>query len=168
MEDGAERARLRELITEMYPQLHRIARRKLGMERRRHTLEPTGLTNEVVIRLLQRELSGDDPQAVMWAGIVEMRRILIDYGRKHQVRKRYLESLSGEEPMEVIDEAVHIELLLDQLAEIDPRGRQVVELRFFLGLSVKECAEILGLSMRTVSEDWEFAKRWMALRWKNS
>lgn len=157
---------VREMLASVYPELRRIARAKLGGERRGHTLQPTALTNEVVVRLLRREIAGEDPQMLLWAGIVEMRRVLIDYGRRWQVRQRHVESLKFEEKqVEVIEDAVHLELLLDQLEVIDPRGRKVVELRFFLGLSVKECAELLGLSMRTVNEDWEFARSWLAMRW---
>ena len=161
-----ERATLREMITSVYPELQRIARRKLGGERRGHTLQPTALTNEVVLRLLRREIAGEDPQTLLWAGIVEMRRILIDHGRRWQLRRRHDMSETGVEPASALEDAVHLELLLDQLEVLDPRGRKVVELRFFLGLSVKECAELLGLSMRTINEDWEFARSWLAMRWK--
>lgn len=159
-----DRERLRELLVTVYPELRRIARRKLSGERRNHTLQPTALTNEVVVRLLKRELEGEDPQVLLWTGLVEMRRILIDYGRRVQQHTRYLQSLK-EEAAGPVERAVHLELLLDQLEQLDPRAREVVELRFYLGLSVKETAELLGLSMRTVNEDWEFARGWLAQRW---
>ncbi|MEO5951955.1 MAG: ECF-type sigma factor, partial [Chloroflexia bacterium] len=165
-----ERENLRELLATVYPELRRIACRKLSGERRHHTLQPTALTNEVVLRLLRREIEGEDPQVLLWAGIVEMRRILIDYGRRWQMQRNYAESVAarGDGAQEAIDQAVHLELLLDQLEQLDPRAREVVELRFYLGLSVKETAELLGLCMRTVNEDWEFARGWLAQRWRTS
>jgi RNA polymerase sigma-70 factor, ECF subfamily len=165
-EPGADRKLLEELLTTLYPELRRIARKKLSGERRNHTLQPTALTNEVVLRLLRREMAGEDTQTILWAGIGEMRRILIDYGRRWQTRKRHSEELAeSPESINAVDEAVHLELLLDQLEEVDPRARRVVELRFFVGLNIKETAELLGLSMRTVNEDWEFARGWLAQHW---
>lgn len=164
-----DRRKLEDLLTTVYPQLRRIARRKLTGERRNHTLDPTGLTNEVVIRLLRREIEGEDPQVLLWAGIVEMRRILIDYGRRWQLGQKYVQSLPSEEEgsnVRVVEDAVHVNLLLHQLEQLDPRAREVVEMRFYLGLSVKETAELLGMSLRTVNEDWEFARGWLAQRWK--
>ena len=165
-----ERENLRDLLATVYPELRRIACRKLSGERRHHTLQPTALTNEVVIRLLRREIEGEDPQVLLWTGIVEMRRILIDYGRRWQLQKNYTESLAVHEndAQGALDQAVHLELLLDQLEQLDPRAREVVELRFYLGLSVKETAELLGTCMRTVNEDWEFARGWLAQRWRSA
>jgi RNA polymerase sigma factor (TIGR02999 family) len=160
-----EAARLRDLVQALYPELRRLAKRKLSGERKGHTLQPTALTNEVVVRLLRRELSREDPQAILWAGITEMRRLLIDYGRKWQVRKKYLEGLSDEDTIGNVEDAVHLELLLDQLEIVDARARKVVELRYLLGLDMKECAALMGLSMRTIGEDLEFAKGWLGLHW---
>lgn len=164
-----DREKLEELLTTVYPELRRMAKRKLSGERRHHTLQPTALTNEVVLRLLRREIAGEDPQVLLWAGLVEMRRILIDYGRRWQLQRKYSESQveTDEGKTEPVDKAVHLELLLDQLKLIDERAREVVELRFFVGLSVKETAALLGMSMRTVNEDWEFARSWLAKNWGN-
>ncbi len=164
-----DREKLEELLTTVYPELRRMAKRKLSGERRNHTLQPTALTNEVVLRLLRREIEGEDPQVLLWAGLLEMRRILIDYGRRWQLHRRFTETEvnRGEGSTEPVDKAVHLEMLLDQLKLIDERAREVVELRFFVGLSVKETAALLGMSMRTVNEDWEFARSWLAKNWGN-
>jgi hypothetical protein len=118
------------------------------------------LTNEVVLRLLRREIEGKDPQVLLMAGLLEMWRILIDYGRRWQLHRQFTKK--------EVNNTVHLVMLLDQLKRIDARARGVVELRFFVGLSVKETAALLGISMRTVNEDSEFALSWPAKNWGNA
>ena len=164
--------KLKELIASVYPELRRIALAKLRGERRNHTLQATALTNEVVLRLLRRELAGEDAQQLIWSGVQEMRRILIDHGRKWQLRNKHLDSVrlsasSLNAKLLSMGNELHLQMLLDQLETLDPRARQVVELRFFVGLTGQETADFMSLSVRTVAEDWEFARSWLARHWRD-
>lgn len=155
-----------EAIAALYPELRRIARRLISRERTHHTLQPTALANEAVARLLQREAAGEDPRMLIAFGIREMRTILIDSGRRYQTKLR-VDSLTNQEPSSGISlpDLVHLQKCLDELGQIDPRSRHVVELRFFVGLTIQETADFLGVSPRTVNEDWEFARCWLAANW---
>src|SRR5205085_11977849 len=84
----------RALLAGVYPQLRRIARGLLRRERRRHTLQPTALANEAVMRLLRREAAGEDPMSVISFGIRELQTILMDSGRHFQTRSRHEDKLS--------------------------------------------------------------------------
>lgn len=163
----AEKSRedLRETLAALYPQLRRIARQMLSRERRDHTLQPTALTNEAVARLLAREKNDPSPQSVLSFGIREMQTILIDSGRRRQTRTRHEADVAQGPQQRVLDELAHLRDCLEKLGQFDPRARQVVELRFFVGLTINEVAEILGVSSRTVNEDWEFARSWLSAHW---
>lgn len=162
--ERGEALRMRELLAQIYPELRRIAKRKLSGERPSHTLQPTALTHEVVLRLLKREIQGEDPQVLVWAGIVEMRRILVDYGRRWQVLNRYKKSWNGTKAAQPEDDAIAMQVLLDEFEKVDARARAVVELRYFLGLSVDETAALLKVSRRTVMNDWDYARGWLSRR----
>ncbi len=158
---------LRSTLEAVYPQLRRIARSFLARERATHTLQPTALTNEVVARLLKRELAGEDRAAILASGIREMQTILIDSGRKHQLRRANEASFSqdGASGADSLEDLIHLQLCLERLGQVDPRARQVIELRFFTGLSIPETAQFLEISARAVNEDWEFARCWLAQNW---
>ena len=153
----------------VYDELHRMAARYLAGERASVSLQATGLVNELCLRLL-----GWD--AVRWQnrrhffGVSArmMRRVLIDIARRRRADRR-----GGPHviriPLDGVDVAASdpgtdvlaIDLALDRLAAEDPRKAEVVELRFFGGLSVDETAEALGVSPRTVHNDWAFARAWL-------
>jgi RNA polymerase sigma factor (TIGR02999 family) len=137
-------------------------------ERRDHTLQATGLVHEAFIRLLKQEnLAWEDRNHFFGVAAGLMRRILVDYARAHRAGKR-----GGAEPDLPLDEAlvfaversselIALDDSLKLLSEWDPRQSQIVELRFFAGLTEDEIAEVLGISVRTVKRDWAAARAWL-------
>jgi RNA polymerase sigma factor (TIGR02999 family) len=153
----------------VYDELHRMAARYLAGERSAITLQPTALVNELCVRLL-----GWDP--VHWqnrghffgVSASMMRRVLVDIARRRLAERR-----GGADairvPLDSIDvpagepgdDLLAVHMALEDLARSDPRKAEVVELRFFGGLSVEETAAALGVSERTVRADWAFARAWL-------
>lgn len=157
-----------QVIRQVYPQLREMARRLLRHERVDHTLQPTALAHEAFVKLFGE---GMDP-AVAPAKFLsyaahQMRRILIDYSRKHGAKKRGGDAvkipISGTEPDGTpnIDGLLEIDAVLDKLGEVDPRGLQVVELKFFAGFTNEETAAILGVSSTAVDAAWHHARLWL-------
>jgi RNA polymerase sigma factor (TIGR02999 family) len=157
-----------ELVTLVYPELRRIAGHYMRQERPGHTLRTTGLVHEVYVRLFGTERVTWQNRAHFFAAVArEMRHILVDYARARNAKKRpdgnVLVSLSDvdaaaserEEDLVALDEA------LSRLERVDSRASRVVELRFFTGLSEKETAEAMGISISTLKRDWNFAKAWL-------
>lgn len=153
----------------LYDELHRLARSHLRLERKGHTLGATALVNEVYLKLVGRQAidARDRVEFFRIAGST-MRRFLCDYAR---TRKR-LKRGSGRRPMsfdeverflteEEAEEVLALDEALDRLAEIDPRGSEVVQYRFFTGLTMVETAEALGISIKTVQRDWNAARAWL-------
>ena len=149
-------------------ELKRLARHYLRGERPGHTLQPTALINEAYLRLLDwRKASWQNRAHFMGIAANMMRRILVDHARRYRFLKRGGEMVkvsldarqlgsSGRDPdLVALDEA------LTRLAEVDRRKSQVVELRFFGGLSVEEAAEFLKISPRTVKREWSLAQAWL-------
>lgn len=155
-------------IVTVYPELRRIARGMLKRERTYHTLQPTALANEALRRILEREAAGEDPRLLVAYGIREMRTILMDSGRRYQVRLRHVGVTRTQRAPSHnrLEQVVELQRCLERLGELDPRAKQVVELRYLLGLSLKETAQYLGVSERTVGIDWEFARCWLAREWR--
>ena len=165
---GDERAFDR-LIPLVYGELHRMAHRYLARERGDISMQATGLVNEVCLRLL-----GWDP--VRWqnrghffgVSAQMMRRVLVDISRRRRAGRRggpgvvHIPIEDVEVPDERPDtDLVALDRALQELAARDARKAQVVELRFFGGLSMEEIAEALGVSLRTVHNDWAFARAWL-------
>jgi RNA polymerase sigma factor (TIGR02999 family) len=165
---GNESAR-DELVALVYPDLRRIAARHLRQERPGHTLNTTGLVNEMYLRLF-----GDTPvnwqdRAHFFAAVARtMRHILVDYARAREAQKRPDPRLrvsltdaggvaSGEPDLSVVD----LDTALTALDAVDPRASRVVELRYFMGLTEPEAAEAIGVSVATLKRDWSFAKAWL-------
>ena len=159
---------LEELTPLVYEELHRAAKRCISRERRGHTLQTTALINELYLRMIDfRQVSWQNRAHFFAICARLMRRILTDFCRSRQYLKRggALQHISldavpvvacrSRRDLLAIDEA------LNQLAGVDERKSQVVELRFFGGLSVKETAEVLKVSPRTVMGDWKLAKAWL-------
>lgn len=164
---GDEQA-LEKLTPLIYDQLHRVARRYMADERSGHVLQTTALVNEAYVRLFDcRELDWQDRAHFFAACAQLMRRILVDIARAHRYQKR-----GGGVKHVALDEAlgvgqhVHADIrdledALGALTAMDARKSQVVELRFFGGLSVKETAAVLKVSDETVLRDWRLAKAWL-------
>ena len=157
-----------ELVPLVHDELRRIARRHMRQERADHTLQATALVNEVFVRLIDGERVQWRNRAHFFALAARlMRRILVDSARAHGYQKR-----GGGAPVVSLDDAlvvspersreiVALDDALQALAAIDPRKSQVVELRYFGGLSVEETAEALQVSRDTVLRDWRLARGWL-------
>jgi RNA polymerase sigma-70 factor (ECF subfamily) len=155
-----------ELISLLYKDLRRLARYYLAKERPGHTLQPTALVNEAYLRLAKRTgVSWRNRDHFFADTARQMRRILVDYARCHNALRRPrikvpLESVVvciKEQPADLL--AVHE--ALDRLATWDPRQAQIVEMRFFGGLSIEEIATELDLGARTVKRDLSLARAWL-------
>jgi RNA polymerase sigma factor (TIGR02999 family) len=158
---------LDKLMPLVYAELRRLARYYMAGERPGHTLQTTALIHEAYLRLVDHQEMEWQNRAHFFAVAARaMRRILVDHARTRDAAKRgrgarkmSLEDAAAlaERPPELIalDEA------LSDLASVDPRKSQVVEFRYFGGLSVEETAEVLGISPVTVMRDWNTAKAWL-------
>lgn len=165
--NGDEVAR-EELMSVVYQELHRLAHHYMKRESSGHTLQTSALVNEAFVRLVdQRNVRWQNRAHFFGIAAQMMRRILVDYARSRDSAKRGggAPALSLYEAMIVSDkrsaEVVSVHEALEQLARFDPRKGQIVELRFFGGLSIEETAEILGVSPGTVMKDWTLAKAWL-------
>jgi RNA polymerase sigma-70 factor, ECF subfamily len=161
-------AALEELLPLVHQELRRLARRYMSRERPGHTLQTTALVNEAYLKLVNSRHVNWQSRAHFFAISAQlMRRILVDYARDRRYQKR-----GGGVPRVTFDEAlmglrekgrdlVALDDALKGLAGFDPRKSNVVELRFFGGLSVEETAEVLKVSPDTVMRDWRLAKAWL-------
>jgi RNA polymerase sigma factor (TIGR02999 family) len=164
---GDEQA-LDRLTALVYADLHRVAHHYMAGERPSHTLQTTALIHEAYLRLVDvKRINWQNRSHFLAICARLMRRILIDWARKHRSQKD-----GGDAPHLPLEEALivssqpHPDLLevdnaLTRLAAVDQRKSQVVELRFFGGLSVEETAEALHVSSETVMRDWRLAKVWL-------
>jgi len=157
-----------ELIPLVYEELHRLAHRYMGRERIGHTLQTSGLVNEAYLRLIdQSQVRWQNRAHFFGIAAQMMRRILVDHARSRQYAKRGggAEYVSLDEAAIVSPEraagVVALDDALTSLAAMDARKSQIVELRFFGGLSIEETAEVLGVSPGTVARDWTLAKAWL-------
>lgn len=163
--DSAARDALMPLV---HDELRRLAHRYMGRERPDHTLQTSALVNEAFIRLIdQKDVHWQNRAHFFGIAAQMMRRILVDYARKRGVAKRGgnpqcvpLDQVMIVSP-ERAAEIVALDDALNRLAELDQRKSQIIELRFFGGLSIEETAEVLGVSPGTVMRDWTFAKAWL-------
>ena len=163
-----DRAALDRLMPMIYRELRRLAHNYLGRERAGHTLQTTALVNEVYLRLIDvRRVSVQDRAQFFALAAQLMRRVLVDFARERLAQKRGggAAQVSFDEAFlfspERSAELVALDDALDALSGIDRRKSEVVELRFFGGLSVEETAASLGVSPDTVRRDWKFAKVWL-------
>ena len=156
------------LIPLVYDQLRRLARTLLRHERASHTLQPTAIVNDALLRLIgDQNLDWKNRAHFFAVSSNLMRRILIDHARAHRAEKR-----GGDLQKVELDEALHCDwrqsealLALDEalnhLEAYDIRLRKVVEMRFFAGMTEEEIAEALSISTRTVMRDWQLARDWL-------
>jgi len=163
-----EQSALDRLIPLVYQELHRLAHHYMGRERSGHTLQTTALLNEAYLRLVDSAKPSWQSRAHFFAVSAQvMRRILVDWARSRQAVKRGGQErpLELEEALVIADapgaDLVGLDDALKALAALDQRKSEVVELRFFGGLSVEEAAEVLKISPETVMRDWKFAKSWL-------
>jgi RNA polymerase sigma-70 factor, ECF subfamily len=162
---------IHELFPLMYGEMRRLAGRYLARERSNHTLQPTALVNEAWLRL-QNDRAAALPGRTQGLALAAqaMRRVLVDHGRRQKSQKR-----GGRLPHVELDDLLHaartapvpvedlltLEAAITRLEAIDPRGAEIVTLRFFSGMSVPEVAAHLGVSVSTVEAKWTHARAWL-------
>ena len=164
--DG-DRAALDELTPLVYEELHRLAHKHMSRERQGHTLQTSALVNEAYMRLVDYERMQWKDRAHFFAVSSQaMRRILVEHARRHNLKRGgNIQHVSLDEAAVIGgDEDVDLVALdraLTGLARMDPRKAQIVEMRFFGGLSVEDTAEVLKISPITVKRDWRAARAWL-------
>lgn len=161
------------LMPLVYGQLRQVAHRQLSAERAGHTLATTALVHEAYLRLVdQTRVQWQDRCHFFAIASQSMRRVLIDYARRHRALRRG--GLGNGDPprpvsLDVVevpvaeraDALLALDEALERLGQVDPRMTRVVECRFFAGLSESDTAAALGLSKRTVAREWALAKGWL-------
>jgi len=163
-----DRSALDRLVPQVYEELHRLAERYMRQERPDHTLQATSLVNEAYLRLIDvNRVEWRDRTHFLAVAAQMMRRILVEFARNRQRQKRGGGALhvSLDAVPELPDfkerDFVALNDVLSALATRDARMGQVVELRFFGGLTVEETADVLNVSAETVLRDWKTAKAWL-------
>ena len=161
---------LEQLLPLVYEQLRGMAQYQLSLERSDHTLQPTALVNEVLLRFLnQHKLEWHNRSHFMGTIAKVMRQVLVDYARRKCAEKRFPRhgriTLADAERLVVSDENLEEILSLDEaltrLAVIDERQAKVVELFYFVGLSLDDIVQTLNISLSTVKRELQFAKAWL-------
>ena len=172
--DGDPEA-LEELMQVVYKELRRLANHYLRSERPDHTLQPTALVHEAYLRLTnQNQVRWQNRAHFFGVAAQMMRRVLVDHARANCRAKRggAAHKVSLEETINLYqkqdEQIVELDEALTKLREIDSRKCEVVELRYFAGMSVEETAEVLGISCNTVMRDWNMAKAWLYQELKKS
>jgi RNA polymerase sigma factor (TIGR02999 family) len=162
-------AALDEVVRILYDELRTLARSRLRNERVEHTLSATALVNEAYVKLsTQHRIPAASRTQFMAVAATTMRRILVDYARARRRKKRG----GGERPIPLEDvepflsdseaeEVLALNEALDRLAQHNPRAAEVVEQRFYAGLTLEEIAAQLGVNERTVRRDWVVARAWL-------
>jgi RNA polymerase sigma factor (TIGR02999 family) len=164
-----DRSAVDDLIARHYDELRRLAHAYLRREHSADTLQTTGLVNEAYLRLAGVDgLEAHEKTRFFALASTTMRRVLVDYARRRARLKRGAEAerVPLEDVDEMLGEAEADELLaldeaLTRLERINPRGSQVVQYRFFGGLTLEETATLLGTSVKTVQRDWLVARAWL-------
>ena len=164
---GGDQSALDRLTPIVYEELRRLARRYLKREHTGHSLQTTALVNEAYMRLVDyKRMQWQDRAHFFAVSSQVMRRILVEHARRHNLKRGGdVQHLSLEEAAMVGDDRgadlVALDDAMNALARQDPRKVQVVEMRFFGGLSVEETAEVLKVSPVTVMRDWSTARAWL-------
>jgi RNA polymerase sigma-70 factor, ECF subfamily len=161
-------AAMDQFVPLVYDELRRLARRHLAGQRRGHTLQTADLVSEAYLKLVNVKGAGWKDRLHFFAVASQaMRSVLVDYARRRSYAKR------GGNPLRVslseadgvfeqqTAEVVAVDEALSRLAALDPRKAQIVELRYFGGLSVEETAHLLDLSSRTIKREWRWARAWL-------
>jgi RNA polymerase sigma-70 factor (ECF subfamily) len=165
---NGDQAALNELMPMVYQELRQMAKRYMGRQNPGHTLQTTALIHEAYLKLVdQRETRWQNRAHFFGVAAKAMRHILVDYARARQATKR-----GGEARVVSFDEAatafegrtaelVALDDALSALAAFDQRKSQIVEMRYFGGLTVDETAQVLNVSPETVARDWRLARTWL-------
>ena len=159
-----------DLVPLVYQELRKRAAAYLRRERRDHTLQPTALVNETYVRLMgQRRVAWINRAQFFGVASPAMRRILVDHAREREAAKRPAgirvtldEGMRSAAPIDC--EVLMLDSALQELARIDERQAQIVELKYFGGLSEEEVAAVLSLSRTTITREWQSARAWLYRR----
>lgn len=165
--DGNQEA-LNRLMPIVYDELRRLAGGYLRRERRNHTIQPTALVHEAYLRLVkQTHVSLHNRAQFFGLAAKLMRNILVDHARRRRASKRggeqYSISLSRADRLSSKPDVdlIALDNALSDLAAVKPRHAEIVELRFFGGLTIEEAAQVIGVSHATVEREWSFARAWL-------
>lgn len=168
---AGEKSAWDQLVPTVHAELKKVAIGLMKAERAGHTLQPTALVHEAFLRLVGQDAVAWNGRRHFYAAAAQaMRRLLVDHARRRDADKRGGEwsrvSLAGEIPSSdgVDVDALALHEALEALAALSPRQAQVVELRYFGGLTLEEVAEHLGLTLRQVKGDWLLARTWLYRR----
>ena len=169
---GGEKEAFEKLVPLVFDDLRKMARAKLAKESPGHTLEPTGLVNELYLKLVGRRSVQWQSRTQFFATMSQiMRRILVDHARRRSALKKGGDAVrvtfdkallvpSDGAEAEGID-VVALDTALEKLAEVDPRQARIVELRYFGGLTLEETAATLDVSSMTVKREWRTSRLWL-------
>lgn len=163
---GGDREALEELTPIVYNELRQLARRYMQGENAEGVLQTTALVHEAYLRLVGLDVSWQGRNHFFSVAARMMRRVLIDYARSRRAAKRgggerHLSLDEGRISLERSSELIALDDALKALANFDPRKSQVVELRFFGGLTIEETADLVGVSHATIERDLRMAKAWL-------
>jgi RNA polymerase sigma factor (TIGR02999 family) len=164
---GGDSAAAEHLLPLVYNELHRLAQAYMRRERPDHTLQATALINEAYLRLVGEDIDWNSRAHFIGLAAHVMRQVLVDYARAHAAQRRAggLHRVEMEDGLAIaperLDEVVWLDDALQRLAAENARQAQVVELRYFGGLSVEEIAGFLDVSPRSVKRDWSLARIWL-------
>ena len=164
-----DRGDSKELIEAVYEELHRIAKAQFAKQPAGHTLQPTALVHDAYAKMFGGNAEGWENRRHFYAAAAEvMRHILVDQARRKKAQKRggdgaqfQLEEFDLEAPGQS-DEVLQLHDALERLSEVDPEAAELVKLRYFVRLTIKEAAATIGTSVRTANRLWDFARRWLA------
>jgi RNA polymerase sigma factor (TIGR02999 family) len=166
--NAGDQAALESLTPVIYDDLRRIARALLSRERPEHTLSATALVHEVYLRLVdQRRVQWQNRAHFFGAAANIMRRVLVDHARGKASDKRggSVVKIAIDENAALVEglaeEILDLDSALDALAALDARKAQIVQMKFFAGMTAQETAEALGISDATVERDWTMARAWL-------
>lgn len=163
-----DRQAAEDLIPLVYGELRKLAAFRLKQEAGAHTLQATALVHEAYLKLSPGDAQWDSRRHFFSAAAEAMRRILIDRARHRKAlrhggdwqRTEFVED-EIQVPAATDEEILAIHAILDRFAEIEPRKAEVVKLRYFVGMTIEETAEALGISAPTAKRDWMFARAWL-------
>ena len=163
-----DKAALDELMPVVYDELRRLAQNYLSRERPGHTLQTTALVHEAYLRLVdQKSVNWQNRAQFFGIAAQMMRRILINHAKDRNAKKRqgYATKVSLDDAISFFKrrelDLMALDEALNDLAALDPQQTQIVELRFFGGLTIEEVSEVLGISPATTKREWDSAKLWL-------
>lgn len=157
-----------QVFAAVYSELRAIARRQMSGERSGHTLQATALVNEALLKLIGEERAHwQNRDQLLALAAQAMRRVLVDHARKRDADKRpdpaarVSMTAAEQQPVEAGIDVLALDRALAALKELDPRQAQIVELRYFGGLTAEEAATALAVSLATINREWRAARAWL-------